>query len=59
MLVEQVGVAQPGFVAMESGGEEARLLEQLRGALVRVGGRLELAGQQAVEVADGAVQPAR
>ncbi len=58
VLVAAAAIEQARFVAPKRRHEKARLVQQLRGAPVRLGRRLELAAQQPVEIIHGAVQPA-
>ena len=58
MLVERAAFEQPRFVAAEGRHQEAGLSEQLRRALIEIGGRRQLKGQQTIEVVHRAVQAA-
>ena len=58
VLIDAPAVDQPRLVAAKRRRQETRLLEQLRSAAIRLGGWLELAGQQSIEVVDRAAETA-
>ncbi len=59
VLVDGTAVLQTRLVGAEGCGQESRLFQQLRRAAIRFSRRFELAGEQPIEVVNGAAKPAQ